>query len=226
MTEIILQRAFSAMGGAGALSSTRHPGPPLIGWKETSPKPASRIEPLNLGAPPHPARRPGEGGHGEGARRAGEGTPQPPQANSPSLPDTALVIAGHGTPLNPDSRKSIEQQVERIAVRGLFAEVHPAFLEEEPRIADIPKFVAAPRIVVVPFFLSDGLHVCEDIPVLLGEDEAVVQRRLKAGEWPWRNPTERAGKTIFYTPGVGSEPRIADVIVERVRAAVGGNRPG
>lgn len=134
-------------------------------------------------------------------------------------PSTALVIAGHGTSLNPDSRKSIDQQVERIAARNLFAEVHPAFLEEEPRIADIPRFVHAPRIVVVPFFMSDGLHVCEDIPVLLGEDEAVVQQRLKAGEWPWQNPTERAGKTIFYTPGVGSEPGIADVILERVRAA-------
>jgi sirohydrochlorin cobaltochelatase len=134
-------------------------------------------------------------------------------------PSTALVIAGHGTALNPDSRKSIERQVELIAARKIFAEVHPAFLEEEPRIADIPNLVSAPRVVVVPFFMSDGLHVCEDIPVLLGEPEAVVQARLKAGEWPWRNPTERGGKTIFYTPGVGSEPGIADVILERVYAA-------
>jgi sirohydrochlorin cobaltochelatase len=132
---------------------------------------------------------------------------------------TALVIAGHGTPLNPDSRKSVERQVERIAARHLFAEVHPAFLEEAPRIADVPRFVAAPNIVVVPFFMSDGLHVCEDIPVLLGEREEVVQARLKAGQWPWRNPLQRAEKTIFYTRGVGSEPGIAEVILERVRAA-------
>lgn len=136
-----------------------------------------------------------------------------------SLSDTALVIAGHGTALNPDSRKSIERQVELITAQNIFAEVHPAFLEEEPRIAEIPNFVQAPRIVVVPFFMSDGLHVCEDIPVLLGESEATVRARLKAGEWPWRNPTELRGKTIFYTPGVGSEPGIADVILERVRSA-------
>jgi len=134
-------------------------------------------------------------------------------------PTTALVIAGHGTALNPDSRKSIERQVASIAAQNIFAEVHPAFLEEDPRIAEIPNFVKAPRLVVVPFFMSDGLHVCEDIPVLLGESEAVVQARLKAGEWPWQNPTERNGKTIFYTPGVGSEPGIADVILERVRDA-------
>lgn len=134
-------------------------------------------------------------------------------------PSTALVIAGHGTALNPDSRKSIERQVELVAARGIFAEVRPAFLEEEPRIAEIPGSVKSPRIVVVPFFMSDGLHVCEDIPVLLGESEANVQARLKAGQWPWQNPTEVYGKTIFYTPGVGSEPGIAEVIEERVNAA-------
>jgi len=136
-------------------------------------------------------------------------------------PSTALVIAGHGTDLNPDSRKSVERQVDLMASRNLFAEVYPAFLEEQPRIAEIPEFVKAPRIVVVPFFMSDGLHVCEDIPVLLGESKATVQTRLKAGQWPWKNPTEIRGKTIFYAPGVGSEPGIADVIVERASAAAG-----
>jgi sirohydrochlorin cobaltochelatase len=142
-----------------------------------------------------------------------------PSTLSPQ-PSTALVIAGHGTALNPDSRKSIERQVELIAARNLFAEVHPAFLEETPRIAEIPHFVQAPRIIVVPFFMSDGLHVCEDIPVLLGEAEPIVQARLQAGEWPWVNPTTIAGKAIFYTPGVGSEPGLADVILERVHSAV------
>jgi len=148
-----------------------------------------------------------------------EGNPETPDPRAQTRFDTALVIAGHGTALNPDSRKSIDQQVRLIAARNLFAEVHAAFLEESPRIADIPSCVKAQRIVVVPFFMSDGLHVCEDIPVLLGESAEVVQARLKAGEWPWQNPTERNGKMIFYARGVGSEPGIADVILERVRSA-------
>jgi sirohydrochlorin cobaltochelatase len=39
---------------------------------------------------------------------------------------------------------------------------------------------------------------------------------LKAGQPPWRNPTERNGKLIWYSGAVGSAPEIADVILERV----------
>jgi sirohydrochlorin cobaltochelatase len=204
MTEIILARAMAVLNAPLA-------GPRAVPARSTSSDSAAS-EVAEATVPYHPLRM--------GTVRAPKTPDAEPETRNSKL-ETALVLAGHGTPLNPDSRKSVERQVELIAARDLFAEVHSAFLEEEPRIAEIPRFVKAPRIVVVPFFLSDGLHVCEDIPVLLGESEAVVQARLKAGEWPWHNPTERAGKTIFYTPGVGSEPGIADVILERVRAASG-----
>ena len=34
---------------------------------------------------------------------------------------------------------------------------------------------------------------------------------------PWRNPTEREGKRLWYAASVGSEPLMAEVILERVR---------
>jgi sirohydrochlorin cobaltochelatase len=201
MTEIILTRAEAALNAPLA-------GPRAVPARSASPDSAA-VGVSGAAVPNHPLRT-------EIVR-----APKTPDAGPQPRLDTALVIAGHGTSLNPDSRKSIERQVELIAARKLFAEVHPAFLEEEPRIAEIPRFVKASRMVVVPFFLSDGLHVCEDIPVLLGASEAVVQARLKAGEWPWHNPTLREGKSVFYTRGVGSEPGIAEVILERVYAAAG-----
>jgi sirohydrochlorin cobaltochelatase len=72
---------------------------------------------------------------------------------------------------------------------------------------------------VVPFFISDGLHVQEDIPVLLGEPERIVQQRMQTGQSTWRNPTERHGKRVWLAPGVGTEPLMAEVILERVREA-------
>ncbi|HEY0548761.1 MAG TPA: CbiX/SirB N-terminal domain-containing protein, partial [Verrucomicrobiae bacterium] len=88
----------------------------------------------------------------------------------PAAPsETALFIAGHGTGNNENSRKAIERQVELIRARNIYAEVHSAFMEEEPRIGDCYALARARDLVMVPFFISDGLHSFEDIPVMLGE---------------------------------------------------------
>ncbi len=137
----------------------------------------------------------------------------------PAMPkpkETALFIAGHGTESNENSRQAIERQVELIRASGEFAEVHPVFMEEEPRIANCYEMASVKNLVVVPFFISDGLHSHEDIPVMLGEPERVVQERLKSGQPTWRNPTERRGKRLWYSASIGNEPLIADVILERV----------
>jgi len=143
-----------------------------------------------------------------------------PRAPKPS--DTALFIAGHGTGNNENSRQAIEQQADLIRSRQLYAEVHAVFMEEDPRIGDCAGLASVKNIVMVPFFISDGLHSYEDIPVMLGVPERVVRERLKQGQPTWRNPTERDGKLIWYTAAVGSEPHLTDVILERVREAASG----
>jgi sirohydrochlorin cobaltochelatase len=140
-----------------------------------------------------------------------------PFPGAPKPSETALFIAGHGTGNNENSRKAIEDQAGFIRARGLYAEVHAVFMEEEPRVGDCYKLAQARNIVMAPFFISDGMHSNEDIPVMLGAPKKIVQERLKAGQPTWRNPTEREGKRIWYTASVGSEPGIADVILERVR---------
>lgn len=140
----------------------------------------------------------------------------------PSLPrpqETALFIAGHGTDRNENSRRSIERQVEIIRRLAAFAEVHAVFMEEEPRIANCREITRVKNLVVVPFLISDGLHACEDLPVLLGEPERVVRDRLNRGQPGWRNPTEKGGKRIWYARAVGTDPNLAEVILERVRQA-------
>ena len=142
-----------------------------------------------------------------------------PGPRPPGPGETALFIAGHGTGNNENSRKAIERQVELIRAQNLYAEVHAAFMEETPRIGDCYRLARAQRIVMVPFFISDGLHSYEDIPVMLGEPRAVVRSRLDCGQPTWHNPTERDGKLVWYTSAVGSEPHLADVILERVLEA-------
>lgn len=150
------------------------------------------------------------------ARAAGV-TKQFPFPRAPKPAETTLFVAGHGTEKNPGSRQTIERQVELIRARRIFADVQAVFLEEDPRIAGCPARARTRYCVVVPFFISDGLHVVEDLPVLLGEPAAAVKARLAAGQPAWRNPTEVQGKLTWYASSVGTDPALAEVILERVR---------
>lgn len=142
-----------------------------------------------------------------------------PFPRAPKPKDITLFIAGHGTERTDRSRKAIDRQVELIRSLGLYADVRAVFMDEDPRIAGCQATAGTRHVVVVPFFISDGLHTVEDIPVLLGEPERIVKERLAAGQPTWRNPTEKHGKLTWYSPAVGSEPLVADVILERVREA-------
>jgi sirohydrochlorin cobaltochelatase len=157
--------------------------------------------------------------------RAAEVVQKHPFPRAPKPGDITLFIAGHGTGRNANSRKAIERQAELIRAMNLYAGVHDIFMEESPRIADCYSLAATRYLVVVPFFISDGLHTVGDIPVLLGEPRRRVRERLAAGQPAWRNPTEKNGRLVWYSPAVGADPLLAGVILERVREAAGTVQP-
>ncbi len=149
--------------------------------------------------------------------RADEVVKKFPFPRLPKNSETTLFIAGHGTEKNENSRKPIDRQVELIRAQKIYADVRAIFLEESPRISDCFQIAQTKNLVVVPFFISDGLHTQEDIPVLLGEAKSIVEKRLAANQPSWRNPTEKNGKLIWNSSAVGSAPEMAEVILERVR---------
>ena len=151
--------------------------------------------------------------------RAHEVVKEFPFPVAPKLDETTLIIAGHGTEQNENSRKAIDQQVERIRRMESYAAVHAVFLEEEPRVARWPEFVQTKYVVVVPFFISDGLHTQEDIPVLLGESEVAVRQRRLANKSTWKNPSNKHDKLVWYAHSVGTAPELVEVILDRVREA-------
>ena len=152
--------------------------------------------------------------------RARDVVEQHPFPHAPKSADTTLFIAGHGTDKNENSRKAVEQQAALIRATREYADVRAVFLEEEPRVESCYELATTRNIVVVPFFISDGLHSFEEIPVKLGEPEKRVKQRLAKGQPTWVNPTERQGKRVWYSASIGTEPFIAEVILERVREAV------
>ncbi len=132
----------------------------------------------------------------------------------PPLQKTTLIIVGHGTTQNENSAEAILGQVKLLKQQCAFADVLPAFIEQEPFDRDVLKWVQTPYVVVVPFFISDGLHSREDVPVNMG----FAQRG-----WPWTNPVlNPCGKSkdkpthLWYARAIGSEPWMVDVILDRV----------
>lgn len=138
---------------------------------------------------------------------------------APGVPrgETSLVIVGHGTSLNENSRKAIEQQVELIRDGGYgFAEVVDTYMEEAPFVAKWAELTTAPNVVVVPFFIADGLHSYQDIPVLLGM-EAEVGAAASQREVFRHNPHELHGRKLYYSSAIGTEELMADVVMDQVK---------
>ena len=136
---------------------------------------------------------------------------------APGVPEnaTSLIVVGHGTGLNDNSAVAAKTQVARIAEMGIYGEVLNSYMEEAPLISEWEKFTKCPNVVVVPFFIADGLHSYQDIPVLLGIEseptEAASKREVFA-----TNPHHLRGKTLYYASAIGTEPGFADIILDQV----------
>lgn len=146
-------------------------------------------------------------------RRAAEVAPGVPPEK------TTLFIVGHGTDLNDNSALAAKREVELIAAQGRYAEVRNAYMEEEPLISKWDEYSTQPNVVVVPFFIADGLHSYEDIPVLLGiAEESPGAASANAQGVFAGNPYDRRGRTLFYASAIGTEPLFADLVLEQVAA--------
>ena len=123
---------------------------------------------------------------------------------------TSLLIVGHGTGLDDNSAEAAKDQARKITRTGCYAEVIAAFMEEPPLVAEWDKITSQPNVVVVPFFISDGLHSQQDIPSLLGI--------RNGGDVLHRGPHDLRGRRLYYGAAIGTEPGFADIILDQVCA--------
>jgi sirohydrochlorin cobaltochelatase len=122
-----------------------------------------------------------------------------------------LAVVGHGTERNENSAKAIHYHTERIRERGRFDEVEALFMDEEPEVDDVTDYFESDDVVVVPLFIADGFHTQEDIPEDMG-----LTDDYRTG---YDVPAIVDGHRIWYSGAVGTEPLLADVVLERVRDA-------
>ncbi len=138
--------------------------------------------------------------------------------------ETSLLIVAHGTDLNENSAVAAKREAEKIRALVEFAEVLNVYMEEPPLVSDWRKLTDTPNVVVVPFFISDGLHSYEDIPRLLGIVAAGGVDRGRPGSAPTatargeifrHNPYQIDDRSLFYAPSIGTDPGFADIIIDQ-----------
>lgn len=117
----------------------------------------------------------------------------------------SLIVVGHGTERNSTSANTVYALVERLRERGDFGSVTCGFLDEAPYISDVVSGSTYAEVVFVPFFVAEGWHTRETIPAELGLTGDV---------------TSKDGRTLWYTPPVGTLPEMAEVILAMTRDAV------
>jgi sirohydrochlorin cobaltochelatase len=130
-----------------------------------------------------------------------------------ALDQTALLVAAHGTGLNENSAVAAKKQVKEIGARNLFGQVAAVYLEEEPLISSWASLVHFPNVVVIPLFISDGLHSYEDIPALLGIEPASTGA-ASAQDVFRRNPYVLDEHTLYYGSAIGADPMMAEIILD------------
>lgn len=134
---------------------------------------------------------------------------------------TSLLIVAHGTELNDNSAVAAKREADKIRTLDRFAAVLNVYMEEAPLVADWDKLTSTPNVIVVPFFVSDGLHSYEDIPVLLGIETATgttASDRERRGDVFRQNPRGLRGRKLYYASAIGTEPHFAEIILEQVAA--------
>ncbi len=140
----------------------------------------------------------------------------------------ALVVASHGSHLNPDASAPTYAHADAIRETGAFDEVQEAFWKEEPHFREAFRSLEAEEVYVVPLFISEGYFT-----------ERVIPRELRLEGWDpslWdsegtsaESATLEAGdveKTVHYCGPVGTHDAMTDVIVRRAERVTGDPQVG
>jgi sirohydrochlorin cobaltochelatase len=120
-------------------------------------------------------------------------------------PKTAIVLAGHGSHISPQTAGIVWRQVDALRAMGVADEVTAAFWKEMPSFHNVLYNLAADEITIVPLFTAEGYFTQTVIPTEMGLDGAI---------------TQRDGRTIRYTRTLNEHPYLGQIVRQRVDDAL------
>lgn len=122
-----------------------------------------------------------------------------------SAPTTALIVFAHGSSVE-SANEAVRIVCRDIAAAGGYR-VEAAFLDGgKPDLLEAARTLVeggAGRVVVIPYFLTLGLHLQRDLPRLLD--------RVRAAH---------PGLRVDSTPPLDGHPALATVLLDRAEAAL------
>jgi len=118
-----------------------------------------------------------------------------------------LLIAGHGS-RSKDAQNTFDKIVGFVRELSNYEMVEGAHMElSEPHIPEqIKKMVheGMEEIIIVPYFLYEGIHIKEDIPKIIKEEK------------------EKYKNIIFkFAKPIGPEPALAEILIKRAKEVDG-----
>jgi sirohydrochlorin ferrochelatase len=118
---------------------------------------------------------------------------------------TGYVVFAHGSSVEP-ANEAVRAVTAQLRERGGFHDVESAFLEGgRPDLRGAVASLSArgiASVVVIPYFLTLGLHLQRDLPRLIKEIEST-----------------QPGLSISVTPPLDGHPAIIDALLDRAQGS-------
>ncbi len=114
----------------------------------------------------------------------------------------ALILAAHGSRVEPTTNASLRAMADRIAGREVFDEVAVAFHHGRPGFAQVLDELASDDVIVVPVMTSEGHFSDVVLPHELARHARFGNLRLR------------------ITPPVGAHPRMVELVARRASEMV------
>lgn len=118
--------------------------------------------------------------------------------------EMAIILFAHGSRVD-EANTGVRELAKQVQQRGGFQYVHAAFLEMAH--PDLPAVIADAvaagrrRIIIVPYFLTMGVHLRRDLPELVARERD-------------RYP----GVDIHVSDSLESHPALPSIILDRIRS--------
>ncbi len=118
---------------------------------------------------------------------------------------TALVLAGHGSHISPETAGLVWQHVDALRAMNIADEITATFWKEMPSFHTVFASLEATDITVVPLFTAQGYFTQTVIPAEMELTGSI---------------TERDGRVIRYARTLSEHPYLGEVVKQRIEQAM------